>query len=80
MNLNAKEICLTERWHRIAFFVFGITFSVALLPMLVWPQSTMARGFCIAAGVIGLIALVSLGVAAARHVIAPSPAPDNTAT
>ena len=80
MNLNAREIKLPERWQRFALFVFGIATPVSLLPMLAWPQSMMARGFCVATGSVGLIALACLVVAATRHVITASPVPDNAAS
>ena len=72
MNLDAKEIKLTDLWQRIAFLVFAVGTSVALLPMLVWPQSGSARVFCVVAGSAGMIAMASLLGATARTMFTPN--------
>ena len=72
MTLDPKEIKLTNLWQRIAFLVFATGTSVALLPMLVWPQSGIARVFCVVAGSVGMIAMAILLGASARTMFAPN--------
>ena len=66
MKLDASAIMLSKPWHRIAQLVFAVATSVALLPMLVWPLSDIARLFCVAFGTIGIGAMMILVSASIR--------------
>lgn len=60
LNLKPNEIKLTNSWQHAAFLVFASGTSAALLPMLAWPQSGIARLFCVLSGSVGMIAMAIL--------------------
>ena len=72
LNLKPNEVKLTKFWQHATFLVFATATSVALLPMLLWPQSGVARLFCVVSGSIGMTAMAVLLGASIRIMFAQS--------
>lgn len=45
--------CFSKQWHRVALFVFVLSWSVMLVPLLIWPESIASRMFCFACLAVG---------------------------
>lgn len=62
---NSTTWRFTKRWHWLALAVFVVSWSLMLIPMLLWPAWPAARVFtlgCLTVGVSSILALLVSGI------------------